>query len=105
MVHIVINTCHGGFDLTDKAIQWLQNKGVNNPCRMPRHHPLLVKVVETMGKESYIQKGAYGREYTCKLKIVDVECTKYRIKKYDGKESVETPNTIKWVDINKNLDS
>ena len=90
---VVINTCYGGFSLTPEAMERLKELGEDRSMYdLERHNPKLVQVVEELGTE------AAGGSYT-KLKLVEIYCSKYRIKEYDGAESVETPDTIIWTDV------
>ena len=58
--------------------------------QVPRHHPLLVECVETLGE------AANGR--FADLQVVTIEGNKYIVEEYDGFESVRTPETMKWID-------
>jgi hypothetical protein len=49
-----------------------------------RADPLLVRVVEEMGKDAFGQ--------CAKLKIIDVPCENFEIEEYDGMESVSEPH-------------
>lgn len=95
---VVINCCYGGFALSDKALAWLANRGVklDSPYPttddLPRHHPLLVECVKVLGKEA---SGDMS-----KLDIVSVTGN-YRVTEYDGFESIETPEAMKWIDPTK----
>lgn len=92
---VVINTCYGGFTLSEQAVQWLRDKGSPYPDlhtrngEIPRHDPLLVQVVETLGPAAY-------KAPLSKLEVVTINEDKYRIDEYDGHEVVQTPNTIHW---------
>ncbi len=81
---IVINRCHGGFSLSDKALA-LYNKLSGNKDTydrdIERDDPHLVKVVETLGKEA---NGRYAA-----LTIVDIpDDVEWQIEEYDGREWV-----------------
>ena len=112
MNKIVINGDYGGFGLSDKAIEWMIDNGLEedyyevNPdyrpesiwqnhyylnSLLPRHHPLLIQAVEKFGEE------ANGS--AADLKVVEIEGNVYRIDEYDGWEDVETPDTIEWITI------
>lgn len=54
---------------------------------IPRHHPLLVQVVEELGEEANAS--------AADLRIEEIEGFPYYIEDYDGKESVLTPED--WV--------
>ncbi len=77
---ICINTCFGGFGLSDEALQMLGFK-----TRYPlisRTDPRLIEVVNTLGK------AANG--HCARLAIVDIpdEATDWEIDEYDGSEGV-----------------
>ena len=76
---IVINTCFGGFSLSEKACNEL---GLNNPYdAIERNDPKLVEVVERLGSE------ANGRH--AQLKIVNIpDDVKWTIQEYDGSEHI-----------------
>ena len=115
MTKIVINTCFGGFGLSEKAMQryaeikgWtFKNKVVTDgysylvvvdekgeefsdyDLESNRTDTALVQVVEELGKE------ASG--WAADLCIFELPAgTKYRIDEYDGSESIETENDILW---------
>lgn len=97
--HVVINESYGGFNLSDKAIKYLAERGIdlegeNHPSvtQLPRHHPDLISCVKALGKDAC---GEY-----CNLVIVEVEGP-YRIREYDGFESLEFPHSIQWSDPSK----
>lgn len=90
---VVINSCYGGYGLSEEAIQWLKNKygdGVENDI-LERHDPRLVDCVETLGKKA---NGKFS-----KLTVVEIDSNRYRIDEYDGYESIETPDSIGWTVI------
>ena len=99
MVKVVYNRCFGGFGLSDEALKRLIELGCTEvetdggyyhlPCDFPRHHPLLVKVVEELGEKA---NGDFAN-----LKIATIEDNRYIINEYDGQESVQTPDYINWV--------
>ena len=82
---VVINTCFGGFGLSEDAITWLRFagwKGKEFPEAIPRDSPLLIKCVETLGSEE--ASGIYSD-----LKIVRIPIdVKFIIQEYDGIEWV-----------------
>lgn len=57
-------------------------------CEPERTDPILIQVVEELGKEA---NDSYSR-----LKIVEFSGDKYRICEYDGLEYIETPDSINW---------
>ena len=115
---IVYNSDFGGFALSDKAINWLEEHGSDNTkkfiaqkrieakevvaCKsfyvmnavrgsLERHDPDLVAVVEALGKEV---NGTFSS-----LSIEEIDGDKYYIEEYDGKETVVTPEDICWTVI------
>lgn len=113
MTKIVINTCYGGFGLSDEAIRmYLEIKEIPYEERkgrwtmfcspggedwdlydtvtdMDRADPALVKVVENLG--------LMANGMCAKLKIVDIEAgTRYRIQEDDGNEWIECADDIGW---------
>lgn len=85
MQKIVINTCFGGFGLSNKALA-LYNERAGTKHEYPndieyRNCPILVQIVEEMGKESW---GRYSQ-----LKVVEVpNGVEWEIDEYDGNEWV-----------------
>lgn len=83
---IVINTCHGGFGLSDKAFErYKELAGIDDPCLcdfdIDRDDPHLVQVVRDMGLEA---NGQFAS-----LKIVEVPAdVLWEIDEYDGLEWV-----------------
>ena len=82
---IVINSCYGGFGLSDKALELyntLANADVQYAGGLERNDPVLVHVVETLGDK------ANGR--FAKLRIVEIpDNVNWVISEYDGNESIE----------------
>lgn len=117
-IKLVLNRCYGGFTLSLAATKWLAERGcapaaevLNDPtffwdfegedfhgefkgwrgCKIPRHSPLLVECVETLGDS------ASG---DCSdLKVVEVAGNRYIVEEYDGYEGVRTPDSIKWITV------
>lgn len=112
MTKIVINTCFGGFGLSQEAQALLNELGsvFVRPLThlereesvfhgddqfllahdIPRHDPLLVQVVEELG--------ARANGNCAKLAVVEIPGALYRIREYDGREGVETPEKLDWID-------
>lgn len=104
----VINTCYGGFRISEEAYNWLKEHGIdehyigcypifeNKKCLYrydgPRHHPLLIQCVEELGEKA---SDAFAN-----LEVVEFEGDLYRIDEYDGYEAVETPDDLHWININ-----
>jgi hypothetical protein len=91
MKKVVYNACYGGFGLSNAAIA--RGREVSGDplwersAEAHRSDPVLVQVVAEMGVS------ANGR--FAMLKTEDVAPgTRYRIIEYDGKEWVETPDSI-----------
>lgn len=91
MPKIVRNTCYGGYGFSNYAKLWFEVRGVKDPYSLPRHHPLLVECVETLGKEVNSRNSDLVIEEVKQL---------YRLDEYDGYETVITPenNQPVWVD-------
>lgn len=114
MPKIVINGCYGGFSVSPAGVR-LGRQLSGDPMwggaclvgdrfesgeavdrswgtrDVARHDPVLVQVVEIMGAE------ASGT--AAKLEVVEISGRRYRIDEYDGMETVETPDTMDWVEI------
>ena len=90
---VVINTCHGGFNLSPFAQDlWETRTGEEwDAYTVPRHDPTLVQIVEEYGEA----KTAGECSQLCVQKI---RGSRYIIRDYDGWEQVETPDTIDWTD-------
>lgn len=86
MQEIVINNCHGGFSLSEKACQRYKelsgNEAVQSEGReIERNDPHLVSVVKELGSEA---DGSFAE-----LKVVEVpDGVKWTIEEYDGSEWV-----------------
>jgi hypothetical protein len=99
---IVLNRCYGGFGISEKAVNWLRERGEPHDkayviesmgwrpshCGLHRHDPLLVECVETLGEEA---SGDSAR-----LEVVEINQPLYRINEYDGAESIEEPEGLRW---------
>ena len=88
---VVINSCYGGFGLSDKALdmyEQLSNKSEVYSFELDRTDPILIQVVEALGAE------ADGR--FAKLRIIEIpDDIEWEITEYDGSESVEEVHR-KW---------
>ena len=82
---IVINSCYGGFGLSDQALELynqLTNQYLESYYDIPRNDPTLVHVVETLGTAA---NGHFAQ-----LHIVDIpDNVNWQISEYDGNETVE----------------
>jgi len=81
---VVINACHGGFGLSEKALKMYRAK-VNNPdvdyYDIDRDDPVLVRLVEELGDE-------VNTRYS-ELKIVEIpDGIEWTVCEYDGLEWV-----------------
>ena len=90
---VAINRCHGGFILSDEAEKLYEKLAGEEFCPYdtPRHCPHLIRVIEELG--------ARASGECSDLQIVDIADSRYRINEYDGFESVETPHTLRWIEI------
>ena len=88
---VVINSCYGGFGLSDKALDMykqLSDKPDGCAYTLNRADPILIHVIETLGAE------ADGR--FAKLRIIEIpDDVEWEITEYDGNESVEEVHR-KW---------
>lgn len=84
MIKIVINRCHGGFGLSDKAKE--RHDAESSLAEeyegdIQRDDLILVQIVEEMGKESW---GKYAE-----LKVVEIpDDVKWQIEEHTGKEVI-----------------
>ena len=97
-IKVVYNDEFGGFILSKVAIIWMKEHGYqgkfNSPdgkLIIPRHHPLLVECVETLGENACDEDRFIGKGNLC---IAEVEGTKYFIEDYDGKETVRSEKDL-----------
>ena len=102
---VVINSCYGGFGLSERAIkryQELSGKVLpswETPCGtvwgtedIPRHDPALVQTVEELGED------ANGRN-AC-LTVEEIPGNRYYITEYDGIEEIHCPEAeYSWIVI------
>ena len=94
MYKVVINNCYGGFGLSRKAVEMLQDLKHENGDKnfiysqfsdeLPRHDHDLVKVVETLGKEA---SSSFAN-----LEVEEIYSRLYKIDEYDGLERVDEIN-------------
>lgn len=111
MRKVVYNACFGGFSLSTAAVRRAREitgdsnwAGIELPDAsgkslfgdshrpddsLPRHDPVLVRVVEDLG--------AQASGLCAKLRVAEVEGP-YRIDEYDGLETVATPDSYSWVE-------
>lgn len=122
MTKIVYNSCYGGFNLSFEAVEYLASLKHEPTCsileiykdkiavsnrnhkdsqrtvcylvaeKIQRHDTLLVQTVE------FLKEKASGE--CSKLEIETIYDSKYRIKEYDGKETVMcTADDYDWISI------
>jgi hypothetical protein len=90
---VVINVCHGGFGLSDKAEKlYLRFKGTPSQDLdhryLQRDDPVLIQVIEELGPED-----ASGRH--AELKIVEIPAdVDWILEEYDGKEWIAEKHRI-----------
>ena len=87
-VSVMYNACYGGFSLSDAAMeeyrrQCPEAQRVWCPRSVPRHDPVLVGIVQKMGKKAY---GHYAKIQM--RKIPAQYANHYEIAEYDGLEHV-----------------
>lgn len=86
---VAYNTCYGGFSLSRKAellyreLTGMKEDDYLDVDDLPRHDPVLIKVIETLGSEA---NGCNAR-----IAIRTINSSAYRISEYDGSERVITP--------------
>lgn len=80
-LEVVINTCYGGFSLSDEAVELYTKITGETPDKyyIERHDPALVEVVKSLGSRA---NGLHA-----KLQVVELTF-EYDIDYYDGKETV-----------------
>lgn len=80
---IVINSCFGGFGLSDKALnRYKELGGTLTNCQPNRDDPILVRVVEELGEDSW--------GFLAALKVVEIpDGIDWEISEYDGCETIE----------------
>lgn len=92
-VRVVYNSDWGGFGLSDEAIKWLKEHGLEfeDEDDIPRHNKLLVQCVHELGRKA-------NDEYS-DLRIRVLSGNQYRIEEYEGKESVWEPDNGDWITV------
>lgn len=98
MYKVAYNACYGGFSLSREASEYLRDVyGVDiNPnfgflSDIERHDPRLIETIENFGDD------VSGSCAEIKIKVITSPI--YRIDEYDGRETIETPDTLDWVVI------
>lgn len=91
---IVINTCFGGFSLSDKALAMFADRAglvlsQIFPWEIDRADPELVHVVEMLGKDA---NGSHAR-----LKVVEIPAdVAWKIEEHDGVEHIAEVHRTWW---------
>jgi hypothetical protein len=101
LTKVVYNSCYGGFSISSEALTRMKELGytgedsvnsLHNGCAYlydcARHNPILVQVVEELGKKA--------NGISSDLKIAQV-FGPYRIEEYDGSETVVEPDDYEWI--------
>ena len=101
LTKVVYNSSYGGFSISVEALTRMQELGftgeasvnsLHNNCAYiydcPRHNPVLVQVVEELGKKA--------NSPSSDLCIAQV-FGPYRIEAYDGAETVMEPDDYEWI--------
>jgi len=96
---VVINTCFGGFSISLKAMNRMQELGYvglsSDPIfgdwvylgNIKRNDPILVQVVEELGKDSWSR--------TSELKVVEIsDNINWHISEYDGMETIHEDHQV-----------
>jgi hypothetical protein len=109
MYKVAYNACYGGFSLSKEAIEMMAELGLSeakeailNPSfkkhpymscdSLPRHNSILIQVIETLGDRA---SGICSN-----LRIAKIDSKSYKIKEYDGLESIQTNDEEEWYHIN-----
>lgn len=102
MSKVVYNDSWGVYSLPDEVLEkYCKRKGIDfskvSPFaledKIPRHDPVLVKIVEE-----------YIKIKNCDLAVEDIgDSNKYYIEDYDGMECVRTIENIPWIPIKLKL--
>lgn len=81
---VVINTCFGGFSISQKAIDWFAERGVKADLYShidKRTDPLLIECVEALGS---LANGSHAE-----LAIVEIpDGIQWQLEEYDGSEHI-----------------
>lgn len=95
---VLINTCYGGFCLSEQAVDLLaKKKNIQNKTEKAmilrrinnRSDPHLLEVVEELG----LEKCSVGS--TCKLSLVEIpDDVEYEIQENDGVESIHEKHRV-----------
>ncbi|MCD6435203.1 MAG: hypothetical protein J7L15_02265 [Clostridiales bacterium] len=97
MNRVVYSPSYGGYGLSSEALKLFNKLNKDNvdytEREIPRHHPILIEVVETLGSAA--------SDKFAKLQIKEILGFQYVIEEYDGWERVATPeDDMEWIEIN-----
>ena len=121
MKKIVFNARYGGFSISKKCAEWMATHGCEHAKLMlkryyeddkcvrfwygeydgPRHNPILVSAVETLGLGSGgndSQNIGSPEWQEPQLQVHEIKGDKYMIENYDGLETVVEPSEISWIE-------
>ena len=89
-VKVVINNCYGGFCLSKEGAKLYEERaGKIFTVFVPRHDPVLVKIVEELGTNSY---GSSAKLIVVQIPAEFKDC--YRIDEYDGTENIDLSSNL-----------
>lgn len=87
---LVINRCYGGFGLSKEAKAAFEERTQQEDVlewKIPRDHPVLVNIVETLGREA--------SDSTALLRVVEIpDGVLWEIEEYDGMEWVSEVHRV-----------
>ena len=90
MTQVVYNPSFGGFRLSIPMIKRLRELGVTGASTWEagcaRHDPRLLQVVKEFPNDH-------------ELAVTEIHGRLYRIDEYDGKECVQMPHELEWVEV------
>ena len=109
-MRVLINSCWGGFNISEAGAlrlrelgmaveidydEWVYDKVTHREAYV--HLPNDVKRHDARLLQCFDELGQAMAGSSCELKAVEVTGDRYRVCDYDGREWVETPDSIEWV--------
>ena len=88
---VVLNGCYGGFGFNDLGEKIFSDLGYPEPSILPRHHPVLVRVVEELGNKI--------AGMCADLYVQTIKGNEYRISEYDGAETIVVPGQTNYIKV------
>ncbi len=84
----------GGLHLSEKAMDWLKERGIQFHEDLPRHLPLLVDCIETLGEEANGSESGWRSK--AELQVATITGRYYYIDDHDGagEEVIDVSNMI-----------